>query len=574
MHSRKSATARIRIITFAILFVALTLIVRLYYLQIAKHDYFLSAGQDQYIRSVDNLYDRGSIYFTTKNGEHIAAATIQSGFVLALNPEKIEDPEAAYAALDPFTDLSKEDFITKATLPKRVYVEIATKLDEDTSKKIEALEIPGVELYRQRWRYYPAGPLAARVIGFVGFPGENAAERAIGRYGLERNYENTLERSQEGMSVNFFAELFTNLGQVVGSVDENENGDLITTIEPTVARLLQSKLLEVNEKWGSTITGGIIINPKTGEIYAMDAVPTFDPNNRATTSVEIFRNPIVEDVYEMGSTIKALTMASGLDSGAVNPSTTYFDSGSLELDTWKIHNYDKVGRGEVNMQTVLNKSLNTGVAFIVKTMGKEKFRDYFNKLKLGSESGIDLPGEIPGLTSNLASPRSIEYATASYGQGIALTPIATARALSALGNGGTLITPHVVSAIEYPDGTIKEKMYPEGERVWSEATSEEVTRMLVRVVDEALKNGTVKLPDHTIAAKTGTAQLTKPEGGYYDDRFLHSFFGYFPAYDPQFLVFLYTEDPKGVTYASETLTDTFMDISKFLINYYSIPPDR
>ncbi len=574
MHSRKSATARIRIITFAILFVALTLIVRLYYLQISKHDYFLSQGQDQYIRSVDNLYDRGSIYFTTKNGEHIAAATIQSGFVLALNPEKIENPEAAYAALDPFTDLSKEDFITKATLPKRVYVEIATKLDEDTSKKIEALEIPGVELYRQRWRYYPAGPLAARVIGFVGFPGADAAERAVGRYGLESNYETTLERSQEGMSVNFFAELFTNLGQVVGSVDENENGDLITTIEPTVSRLLQSKLLEVNERWGSTITGGIIINPKTGEIYAMDAVPTFDPNNRATTSVEIFRNPIVEDVYEMGSTIKALTMASGLDSGAVNPSTTYFDSGSLELDTWKIHNYDKVGRGEVDMQTVLNKSLNTGVAFIVKTMGKEKFRDYFNKLKLGSESGIDLPGEIPGLTSNLSSPRSIEYATASYGQGIAMTPIATARALSALGNGGTLITPHIVSAIEYPDGTIKEKMYPEGERVWSEATSEEVTRMLVRVVDEALKNGTVKLPDHTIAAKTGTAQLTKPEGGYYDDRFLHSFFGYFPAYDPQFLVFLYTEDPKGVTYASETLTDTFMDISKFLINYYNIPPDR
>lgn len=574
MRARTSALSRIRLITFGVLFIALVLIVRLYYLQIAKHDHFLTAGQDQYIRSVNNIYDRGNIYFTTKNDEHIAAATVQSGYILAVNPAQINDPAAVFEALRPFIQMERDEFVKNATLPNRVNVDIAEKLDEETAEKIIALNLPGVMVNRQRWRYYPAGALVARTIGFVGFTGKTAGEPPIGRYGLERHYENVLGRDQVEKSVDFFAELFTNLGQLVRADDEKEKGSIITTIEPTVARLLQSELQKVQDRWQSRITGGIIINPKSGAIYAIEAVPTFDPNNRATTTIETFRNPLVEDVYEMGSTIKALTMAAGLDSGAIAPGTTYYDDGSLEIDTWKIHNYDKQGRGLVDMQTVLNKSLNTGVAFIVKTMGKDRFRDYFQKLRLGSESGIDLPGEIPGWVDNLESPRSIEYATASYGQGIALTPIATARALSALGNGGTLITPHLVAAIEYEDGSVKEKLYPKGERVWSEETSEEVTRMLVKVVDEALRNGNVRLPGYSVAAKTGTAQLTKPEGGYYDDRFLHSFFGYFPAYDPEFLVFLYTEDPKNVTYASETLTDTFIDITKFLINYYNIPPDR
>ena len=267
-------------------------------------------------------------------------------------------------------------------------------------------------------------------------------------------------------------------------------------------------------------------------------------------------------------------MAAGIDSGAVSPSTTYYDAGFIELNTWTISNYDKRGRGLVDMQEVLSQSLNTGVAFIVKTMGKERFRDYFLKLRLGNETGVDLPGEIHGDVENLNSPRDIEYATASYGQGIAITPIAAARALSALGNGGVLISPHLTKKIEYENGTFKDVTFPEGERVWSEETSEEVTRMLVKVVDEALKGGDVMLPNHSVAAKTGTAQLVDPAGGYYDDRYLHSFFGYFPAYDPQFLILLYTEDPQGVTYASQTLTDSFMEMTNFLINYYSIPPDR
>ena len=282
----------------------------------------------------------------------------------------------------------------------------------------------------------------------------------------------------------------------------------------------------------------------------------------------------MENVYELGSIIKPLTVAAGLDAGVITPQSTYYDAGSITLSDYTIRNFDGRGRGTVSMQEVLSQSLNTGVAHIASLLGKERFRKYFYGLKLGSETGIDLPSEGHGLVKNLESTRELEYATASFGQGIALTPIGAVRALSTLANGGTLVTPHLVKRIEYENGTALDVTYPEGERVFSEQTSEDITSMLVKVVDTALKHGKAKNEYYTVAAKTGTAQIADPTGGYYDDRYLHSFFGYFPAYDPQFLIFLYTVEPKGVQYASETLTDPFMELVQFLINYYAIPPDR
>jgi len=228
------------------------------------------------------------------------------------------------------------------------------------------------------------------------------------------------------------------------------------------------------------------------------------------------------------------------------------------------------------MQEVLNQSLNTGMVFVMQSMGRGAFAKYMNAYELGEETGIDLPNEARGLTNNLSSPRDVEYATAAFGQGIALTPIALTRALASLGNGGTLPEPHLLKEIRYGAGLSKGYV-PNGspKRVLKEETSEEITRMLVKVVDEALVGGTVKLPNYTIAAKTGTAQISKGEGrGYYDDRYLHSFFGYFPAYDPKFIIFLYAVEPKGARYASQTLTDPFMNLAKFLLAYYEVPPDR
>ena len=224
------------------------------------------------------------------------------------------------------------------------------------------------------------------------------------------------------------------------------------------------------------------------------------------------------------------------------------------------------------MQDVLNQSLNTGMVFVEQKLGKERLRNYLLSYGIKDKTGIDLPNETSGLVSNLTSPRELEYANASFGQGIALTPIEMIRALGSLSNGGNLVVPHVVRKIKYSDGTSKDFIYETKPTKIKKETSEEITRMLVEVMDKSIKDG---LEHWSVAVKTGTAQVANNiDGGYYDDRYAHSFFGYFPAYDPKFIVLLYAVNPKDVSFAVQTWGDAFLDITKFLLNYYEVPPDR
>ena len=342
--------------------------------------------------------------------------------------------------------------------------------------------------------------------------------------------------------------------------------------------MLEQKLSEVKEKYNIESVGGIIMNPSDGTIYAMSAKPDFDPNNFSIeNNNKVFSNPLVENVFEFGSVVKPLVMAAGLDRGVVTASTTYNDKGEVTVNGRDIYNFDKKGRGaNTPMQEVLNQSLNTGMVYVAGKLGHENVRNYLLSYGIGEKTGIDLPNETHGLVSNiLTSPRDLEYAQAAFGQGIAVTPVEMIRALASLGNGGNLVVPHVVKYIKYDDGTKKEMTYPTVPTKISQKTSEEISRMLVNVMDKAFQQGKAKFEHYTVAMKTGTAQLANPETkGYYQDRYTHSFFGYFPAYDPKFIVFLYAVDPKGVPYASQTWGEPFLDITKFLINYYEVPPDR
>lgn len=561
---------RIRIISGACIAVALLLFAKLYLVQIVRGGEYSEKADRQYSRPDVELWDRGSIFFMTKDGGAVSAATLKGGFLLSIVPKYITDPEGTYEQLGKFISIDRESFLAKAKKAGDPYEEIANRVPPDVAESITALELPGVTLYRERWRYYPGVTLAAHLLGFIGFDGD----LRTGRSGLERYYEDVLSRNTATLYRNFFAEIFSGAKKAVGP--ERSEGDIITTIEPTVEQYLENTLAKLEEEFKAKRAGGIIMDPKTGRIYAMALSPTFDPNASGKVSdASLFTNSLVENVYEMGSIIKPITMAAGLDAGVVTATTTYYDNGFLTLNNKTITNFDGKGRGRVNMQEVLSQSLNTGAATVALRLGKDRFREYFKKFGFGQETGIDLPGEAQGLVRNLESGRDIELVTASYGQGIALTPIQTVRALASLGNGGYLVTPHVVSKIDYRVGTSRTVSDFERVQVLRPETSTEITRMLVEVVDTALLEGAYKMPNHRIAAKTGTALIANPKGGgYYEDRFLHSFFGYFPAYDPQFIVFLYVVEPQGVQFASHSLTVPFMRIAKFLINYYEVAPDR
>jgi cell division protein FtsI/penicillin-binding protein 2 len=569
---KHSFLPRIRIISVFLFIAVIIIFSKLYFVQIIKGEVYSGRADRQYSSPTGTIFDRGSIFYEDKNGKLISAATLKTGYTLSLNNKNLVDAKKAHQKIEEIIDIDDENFFFRASKENDPYEEIEKKIEEDKALKIDALNIKGISIQKEKWRFYPGNDVGAQVLGFVGFQNDTYA----GRYGLEKQYEDVLKRDTEGGEMNFFAEVFSNIKSNLEHKSLRSKGDIITTIEPTVETFFQTRLNQLNERWHSEVTGGVIINPKTGEIFAMAVTPSYDLNKfNEVEDIDIFRNPIIENVYEMGSIIKPLTMSAGLDSGAVTAKTTYNDLGYLELDGYKISNFDGKGRGVVSMQEVLNQSLNTGVSYVVKKMGNTTFANYMRSFGLTEKTGIDLPNEVSPLIDNLNSPRDIEYATASFGQGIALSPIMTVRALSALANKGILPNPHVVKKIKYEIGPTETIGVDIGRRVLRPETADEITRMLVEVVDKALLEGKVKMENYSIAAKTGTAQIANPGGkGYYDDRYLHSFFGYFPAYNPKFLVFLYTVHPKEVKYASQTLTEPFMDTVKFLINYYEIPPDR
>jgi stage V sporulation protein D (sporulation-specific penicillin-binding protein) len=564
-------SVRIRLVAIGFGLLALLCISRLYYLQILQGDYYAERAANEFTLP-GTLFDRGAIYFTTKDGAHIAAATTHAGIALGVNPQKLPatSTDQVYRKLSDITSVSAEDFFAKAKQTNRMYVPLVGRLSTTTGARIQSQKLPGVVVTADRWRYYPGNTLAAQTVGFVAFNNDHAL---AGRYGLERQYNDTLERREDQVYANFFVELFAGATTMLAG---SGRGDIVTTIEPSVEAELERELAAYAAAWSPTAVGGIIMDPRTGAIVAMASLPTFDPNTFAQADPATFKNPLVSNVYEMGSIIKPLTVAAGLDAGVITEESTYNDAGCIYLSSYPICNYDSRARGPgTPIQEILSQSLNVGASHIAGVLGHERMREYFiDRYAIGTTTGIDLPSEVMGITNNLKSPRDLEYAQASFGQGIAMTPMETIRALATLANGGYLVTPHVGRAVIDAQGFENDLVWPEKRQVLKPETVAILNRMLTKVVDTKLANGRLKMEHYSIAAKTGTAQIAAPSGGYLDSQYLHSFFGYFPSYDAKYIIFLYAFKPQGVKYASESWSDRFGDLVQFLINYYQLPPDR
>lgn len=565
MNSEKN---RILVVSVTCTLLALVILSRLFYLQMLRGKDFTEKVETGVATASTGL-DRGTVFFSQKDGTLVSAATTVRGFTVVVDKTIAKNNATIIPTIAESTGEEVSVLEKKLSTSPSKHVDLVKKVTQVKADELRLKKLPGVAFRPEPYRFYPGGMMGARTLGFVAFKGQDLE----GRYGIERFYNPSLSRPPENIYGNFFTQVFSNINESIKKSD-TPKGDIITTLEPQVQQKLDSQLLSAKEKYNADAAGGIVIDPVTGNILAMSYIPGFNLNDfSGVTDPAIFSNPNVENVFEFGSVMKPLVMAAALDMGVVTAETTYVDKGILTFNNKTIQNFDKKAHGTQNMQYVLSNSLNTGMVFVMQQMGHQKFKDYLFSYGLNEKTGIDLPNESGSLMNNLKTSRELEYANASFGQGIAVTPIQAARAYSVLANGGNLISPRVADKIKNESGSIDTIKKPEATQILKSETSDEITRMLVNVVDKGLGGGAYKNEHYSIAAKTGTAQIAGKEG-YNDSQYLHSLFGYYPAYNPRFLVLMYIVDPKGVRFAASTLADPFFDFSKFLLGYYEIAPDR
>jgi len=502
----------------------------LYQLQMAG-----GGGNIGQINASGSQTPRATIFFTDKNGQPVPMATVRNFPEVYAVPAKIDDAEETANRVASLLDIPVSELLTGFKNKASKYQLVLRKASDDIVGRVKAAEIPGIYIQDAPARYYPFGSEASHVLGFVA-PDKNGGER--GRYGAERQFEDVLSGP--------------NPRDVQLTLDPN--------IQEESERILKATVKQFSAKGGTVI----VQEPYTGKILAMASLPDFNPNKYSISNLSDFPNPAIEKLYEPGSVIKIFTMAAALDAGKVTPNTTYNDTGSLLVSGHKIMNWDKRAYGITTMTQVIEHSLNLGSAFAERQLGDSKFKEYFTAFGFNDKTGIDLPGEVSADIRNLLrkDAPSVAFATASFGQGIAMTPLHVISAVSAIANGGILMRPYV-DASRQPS---------EVRRVISQKAASLITDMMVSAVDV---NKLAVIHGYSVAGKTGTAQVPDlKHGGYYNDRYINTYVGYAPSKKPRFVILIKLTEPEGAPLAGQTVVPAFQKLAQYLLNYFNVPPDR
>lgn len=562
---------RMTLLFFFFLILFGILVTRLFLLQIVGHrEYAVLAARQHRVRT-EITPERGTMYVRDKTGARIPVATVRAFTNVAVSPREVADPDTVVSILADALGIDTEPLAAALARTDDPYEVIARKVSGTAADRISLQNLKGVYLEEEVRRWYPYDSLAAHAVGYAGV--EYGKEQ--GRYGIERYYEHELTGD-----IGFLEGLKDATGFLLGLgrriVRPPKDGhDLLLTIDLHIQEQAEKVLQRVAEKWGAKSGSLLVVEPSSGRILALAASPTFNPNDFSSVGdIGVFLNPVVQTMFEPGSVLKPITMAGALDKGLLNAATTYTDAGLVKIGAYTIKNFDGKAYGVQTMAQVLEKSLNTGMVHVARMLGQEGQRSYFERFGFGERTGIDLPGEVPGNIANLSTGREVDLATVSFGQGVAVSPLQVAMAIAAIGNKGTLMRPYIVEEVIDDSGN-SVPITPERVRqAISPETAETLTKMLVAAVRNGFENR-AGVNGYFVAGKTGTAQIPREDRrGYLDDRFIHTFAGYAPAFDPKFLVYLQLNEPKGNRFASNTLTPAFHDLAEFILNYYGVPPDE
>lgn len=536
-----------RILFLIFIFILLALLIwgRFFYVSIIRHDYYLAKAKNISDNN-DNAVPRGSIFLTDKDNMPYAVALNKEFSLIYAIPQKIKEPVNLAKKLAPILELDEAFLFQKLSKPNDPHEVLKRKVSDEVVNTIKALKEPGIEVGSETLRYYPEGLYLSQVIGFLGFDKNGQA----GQYGLEEYYNSDLS----------------------GFIS---SADLILTIDSAIQAQAGALLEKTIATWQATGGSIIVMDPKNGNILAMASLPSFDANNYSSVSDKnSFINPATLKRYEPGSVFKPITMAIGIETGSVTPETEYYNTGSVQVADRTFSNSlsDKI-LGWQTMTTVLEQSLNTGAVFVQQKVPKDVFLKYLKDFGVDAKTGIDIP-EMNGDLSQLSSGRDVNYATVSFGQGVAMTPIELIRSLSVIANGGKLIQPHLVAKIISHGNEISGTKNDQPKQIISPETSVKLINMLIKVVE----NGSGKraqVPGYSIAGKTGTAQVPDlVTHQYKPDENIHSFVAFAPAYDPKFIALIKLDRPRGVRFAEGTVVPVFKELAQFIFNYLKIPPDK
>ncbi|MEK7516765.1 MAG: penicillin-binding protein 2 [Patescibacteria group bacterium] len=562
---------RLRIMLGISWFLGVAIILRLLVLQIFNYDYYaaLAAGTHSIYR--DLFPERGSIMVRDRLGRETPVAANRELFLVYADPRKVTNPNGAAAHLARVLGVDEMALLARLDRPDDPYEPLAHGVSKETLAEIKKLSLAGIDAAPEQLRTYPEKDFGGHVLGFVG---SDAEGRKGGRYGLEGFWQKELageagslrsERDAHGRLIS------------VGTVEiatAKDGADLLLTVDRTVQFVACAKLRAAVARHGADGGTVVIAEPATGAIIAICSAPDYDPNSYAEVDdLQVYNNPAISYQYEPGSIFKSITMSIALEEGKVKPETTYTDTGEVRIPPDTIRNSDGKAYGVQTMTQVLDQSLNTGAVYAMRTVGARTFRKYVESFGFGEATGVELGNEVRGDTAALRKSGEIYAVTASFGQGIAVTPLQLVAAYGALANGGKLMKPYIVAEVRRSDGT-KEVTSP---RVLREVISPRTSKFIAGMLTSVVERGHGKragVPGYYVAGKTGTAQVPKPGGGYDPDVTIGSFAGFAPADDPKFVMLVKIDRPRDVIWAESTAAPLFGELAAFLLQYYEVPPER